>query len=93
MGSSRPQTPGLAEKLYQIRSKLGLSQAQMVELLRSQKLPAPLRIYPGNVSRFEQGLREPTPLVLLAYARATGVSVEALIDLELRLPEKLKAKL
>ena len=53
MGSSRPVTGGLAEKLYQIRSRLGLTQAQMVELLKRQKLPAPLKVYAGNISRFE----------------------------------------
>lgn len=91
MGSPRPQTPGLAEKLLQIRSDLGLSQSELVEVLKKQKLPAPLNLYPGNISRFEQGLREPAPLILLAYARAVGVSVEVLIDSSLRLPERLKA--
>jgi transcriptional regulator with XRE-family HTH domain len=89
MGSPRSQTAGLADKLRLIRLSLGLSQAQMVEKLKSQKLPAPLKIYPGNISRFEQGLREPTPLTLLAYARAAGVSVEVLIDSDLKLPNRL----
>ena len=87
MGSSRPLTPGLAEKLQQIRTRLGLTQAQMVERLKSQRLPSRLKVYPGNISRFEQGMREPSPLVLLAYARAIGVEVEVLIDAELKLPE------
>jgi transcriptional regulator with XRE-family HTH domain len=89
MGSRRAQTVGLADKLRLIRLSLSLSQAQMVEKLKSQKLPAPLKIYPGNISRFEQGLREPTPLMLLAYARAAGVSVEVLIDADLKLPTRL----
>ena len=88
MGSPRSQTDGLADKLRLIRLSLGFSQAQMVEKLKSQKLPAPLKVYPGNISRFEQGLREPTPLLLLAYARAAGVSVEVLIDSDLRLPNR-----
>ena len=86
MGSSRPQTAGLAEKLYLIRTGLGLTQAQMVERLQTQKLPSGLKVYPGNISRFEKGLREPPPLVLLAYARAATVSVEVLIDADLPLP-------
>lgn len=90
MGSSRPQTTGLAEKLYLLRSSLGLTQAQMVERLKNQRLPSELKVYPGNISRFEQGLREPPPLVLLAYARAANVSVEVLIDADLNLPDQLK---
>lgn len=89
MGSSRPHTARLAEKLYEIRTRLGLSQAQMVGLLKDQSLPSPPRIYAGNISRFEQGLREPPPLVLLAYARAAGVAVDVLIDARLELPDKL----
>ncbi len=88
MGSSRPHTARLAEKLYEIRTRLGLSQAQMVGLLKDQNLPAPLRVYAGNISRFEQGLREPPLLVLLAYARAAGVAVDVLIDARLELPSK-----
>lgn len=89
MGSSRPQTAGLAEKLRLLRTRFSLTQAQMVERLRNQKLPSPIKIYPGNISRFEQGLREPPPLILLAYARAAGISVEVLIDADFELPEQL----
>jgi transcriptional regulator with XRE-family HTH domain len=90
MGSSRPQTVGLAEKLCLIRTGLGLTQAQMVERLQEQRLPSDLKVYPGNISRFEKGLREPPPLVLLAYARAAKVSVEILIDVDLSLPNQLR---
>jgi transcriptional regulator with XRE-family HTH domain len=90
MGSSRPQTPGLAEKLCAIRAFLSLSQSQMVERLKTQKLPSPLKVYAGNISRFEQGLREPSPSVLLAYARAARVTVEVLIDADLTLPAKFR---
>lgn len=89
MGSSRPETARLAEKLRAIREGLDLSQAQMVERLKDQKLPAQLRIYAGNISRFEQGLREPPPLVLLAYARAAAIPLEKLVDADLNLPESL----
>src|SRR5947209_14725963 len=93
MGSPRSQTAGLADKLCLIRTSLGLTQAQMVERLKSQKLPSPLKVYPGNISRFEQGLREPTPLILLAYARAASVTVEVLIDADLKLPDRLLSRL
>ncbi|SRR5258708_33074768 len=89
MGSSRPSTPGLANKLQRIRSYLSLSQAQMVDKLKCQTLPSPLKVYAGNISRFEKGLREPAPLVLLAYARTAGVAVDVLIDADLDLPSKI----
>jgi hypothetical protein len=60
--------------------------------LRNQRLPSPLRLYAGNISRFEQGLREPPLLVLLAYARSAGVAVEVLIDAELELPSGIPPK-
>lgn len=88
MGSSRPQTSRLAEKLHGIRTTFSFSQAQMVDRLKEQKLPSALTLYAGNISRFEQGLREPPLLVLLAYARAAGVGVEVLIDAELDLPNR-----
>jgi transcriptional regulator with XRE-family HTH domain len=91
VGSSRPQTTRLAEKLRDIRDRLGLSQVQMVERLKDQKLPEPLKVYAGNISRFEQGLREPPLRVLLGYARAAGVSIEVLVDAHLDLPQRLTA--
>lgn len=87
MGSSRPQPKGLASKLHRIRTSLGLTQQEMVERLKSQK--ANLTVYPGNISRFEQGLREPPLLVLLAYARVAGVSIDVLVDDDLELPARL----
>ena len=63
----------------------------MVELLKSQELPEPLRLYAGNISRFEQSLREPPLLVLLAYARAATISIDILIDSRLDLPQRLIA--
>lgn len=88
MGASRPETARLAEKLRAIRDSFGLSQAQMVDRLKDQRLPAPLTVYAGNISRFEQGQREPPLLVLLAYARAASIPLEKLVDADLNLPEK-----
>jgi transcriptional regulator with XRE-family HTH domain len=90
MGSSRPHTRGLAAKLHRIRIDLGLSQSQMVERLKEAELPARLRLYAGNVSRFEQGTREPSLLVLLAYARTAGTSIDTLVDANLELPRRMK---
>jgi transcriptional regulator with XRE-family HTH domain len=42
-----------------------------------------------HISRYESGLREPPLAILLRYARAAGVNMEALVDDELNLPDKL----
>lgn len=78
MGSSRQQPKKLAAKLRHIRRSLGLTQQQMVERLKAERKA--LKVYPGNISRFEQGLREPTLLVLLAYAKTAGVTIDVLVD-------------
>ena len=76
MGYARPQPRRLAAKLRSIRLNLNLTQQQMADLVDQRESP----VYPGHVSEFEAGRREPSLLVLLKYARAGGVSVEALID-------------
>lgn len=88
MGSARrPQPKYLPAKLLKIRQQLGLTQEQMADRLGHIK-PSP---QPGQISRFEQGKREPSLLLLLEYARLAGVSVDVLIDDELDLPRKLLA--
>ena len=37
-------------------------------------------IHPGQTSQFEKGTREPSLLVLLAYAKLAGISTDLLID-------------
>ena len=92
MGSSRPQPKKLAAKLRQIRVSLGLTQQEMVLILKNQK--PRLTIYPGNISRFEQGLREPPLLVLLAYAKAAGVTIDVLVDDDVKsLPDPSRDRL
>jgi transcriptional regulator with XRE-family HTH domain len=49
-------------------------------------------LFQGSISGYELGTREPPLAVLLQYARAVNVYVEALIDDELDLPEYLPAK-
>ena len=83
MGYARPQPRRLASKLRRIRVKLGLTQQRMAELVRHKRSP----VYPGHISEFEAGRREPSLLVLLRYARAAGVKVEMLIDDELNLSD------
>lgn len=86
MGRSPREHPKrLASKLRHIRGALNLTQEQMSELLRQAK-PS---VQPGHVSELERGLREPTLLMLLRYARLAGVPMESLVDDEIDLPERL----
>lgn len=74
----------LGEKLLQIRVALGLSQTEMLYRLGAEDL-----INYTQMSRYEAGTREPPLRIILQYARAANVSVEALIDDDLDLPDKL----
>jgi transcriptional regulator with XRE-family HTH domain len=86
MGQARRLMPErLPEKLLQIRTLLDLTQEQMAERL-SHVATVPQS---GQISRFEQGKREPSLLVLLAYARLAGVSMDVLVDDALDLPMRL----
>lgn len=84
MGSARTRPERLAEKLLAIRNAFGLSQTDMHRRLGVEDLIPYTRI-----SDYELGKREPTLMILLQYARVAGVHVEALIDDELDLPDKL----
>jgi len=85
MGSKPKYSPKkLAGKLLQIRKALGLSQS---ELLR--RLGAEHSFSPARISEYETGAREPSLWVLLAYGRVARVHLEALIDDEATLPNKL----
>jgi transcriptional regulator with XRE-family HTH domain len=57
----------------------------MAKRLETERSP----IYPTHISEFERGLREPSLLALLEYARLAGVSTDVLIDDEIELPKKL----
>lgn len=93
MGTNRrPQPARLAEKLWTIRARLGLSQEQMVERLDYHKSP----LYPSQISLFEQGKREPPVLILLHYARMIsttggGEFLEAILEDDMELPDTLPA--
>jgi len=84
MGYTRPKPERLAEKLRLIREALGLSQSEMLRRLGFENVHAYTRI-----SSYELGRNEPPAMVLLEYARAANVYVDALIDDELDLPVKL----
>ena len=83
----RLQPERLGVKLKQIREMLGYSQVQMAE--RLQKEVPEASIYPGHISQYENGSREPFLVVLLAYARLAGMSMDVLVDDEMELARKL----
>lgn len=84
--SSRPVPARLADKLLLVRAGLQLSQNELISHLGLGD-----ELTQARVSAYERGVREPPLPVLLRYARAANVSVEALIDDELDLPGKLPA--
>ena len=84
-GQHHPKRMG--EKLRQIRDALELSQNEMLK-----RLGSPEGILGTSISGYERGVREPPLLILLAYGRTVGVSVEMLIDDEMDLPAKLSSK-
>jgi transcriptional regulator with XRE-family HTH domain len=85
MGSvARWRSKRLAEKLLQIRTALGLSQNGMLRHLGLAE-----EMFQARVSSYELGTREPPLPVLLRYARAANVYVDALIDDNLDLPARL----
>jgi transcriptional regulator with XRE-family HTH domain len=93
MGKAARQRPArLAEKLVEIRKAFGLSQNGMV-----RKLGLEGELLREDISRFERGVGGEPPLgILLRYARAVsttgrGEFLEALIDDEMDLPEKMPA--
>ncbi|HJU53654.1 MAG TPA: helix-turn-helix transcriptional regulator [Pyrinomonadaceae bacterium] len=87
MGNPRPKPERLAEKLLQIRDALGLSQTEMLRRLGLENSMKHTRI-----SEYELGIREPSLMTLLQYARAAGVCVDVLIDDEMDLPARLPSK-
>lgn len=85
--ASREKPARLGEKLFLIREALGLSQDLII-----RQFGLPERLSRDDISKYERGVREPSLLVLLKYARAAGVYVDVLIDDELNLPAVLPAK-
>ena len=71
---SRPKK--LGAKLKLIRTRLGLTQAEMVKKLSVKDEP----LRPASISGYELGEREPPLMVLLRYSRIAGVTMETLVD-------------
>jgi transcriptional regulator with XRE-family HTH domain len=74
----------LGEKLLQIRNALGVSQSDLLKRLGFEDA-----IWYNQISAYELGRNEPPLPILLQYARAANVYMEALVDDEVDLPDKL----
>lgn len=77
----------LAEKLLEVRSRLNLSQN---ELIRHLGLGDELQ--QDYISKFERGVMEPPLHVLLAYAEAANVWMDVLVRDSLDLPTALPSR-
>jgi transcriptional regulator with XRE-family HTH domain len=85
MGRKARQRPErLGEKLVIIRTALGLSQNEMIKRLGLEE-----ELVQNTLTHYELGNREPSLMTLLEYARVAGVHMEALVDDEIDLPDKL----
>ncbi len=88
MGSAARRKPKrLAEKLLEIRVGLGLSQNGLIRQMGFSD-----DLTQAQISMFERGIRQPSLLILAAYAKAANVYVEALITDDLDLPRRLPAE-
>ena len=84
MGSaSRIKPEKLGEKLIAIRAQFGDSFTQMAERLSDKKIT----VLRTDVSRYEKGLREPSLLILLRYAKLGKTTLDTLADDEIEFPK------
>ena len=70
----------LAEKLAALRHSLGLSQNQLID-----RLDLADQVAQSEISGFERGVRVPSVLVLLRYARLFGIHIDDLVDDDIEL--------
>lgn len=83
----REKPSRLAEKLTYIRKALNLSQDGM-----ARRLGIGDRLTREEISKYERGLRIPSLLTLLKYARVACLIVDDLIDDDLNLPKILPVR-
>jgi transcriptional regulator with XRE-family HTH domain len=87
MGRRRRAYPAcLADKLLAIRLSLNLSQTEMLKRTHPDQDKS---LRGSIISEFERGVREPSLLETLAYARVAGAPVEQLTDDEFDLPNAI----
>jgi transcriptional regulator with XRE-family HTH domain len=82
----------LAIKLLKIRNAFGCTQDEMCVRLKTQNRKLK-QLTKQHISSYENGHREPSILVLLAYARIAGVNMELIVDDRLILPDGLPVEL
>lgn len=88
MGRGMREKPErLGEKLTQIRSALGLSQNEILSRMGLAE-----KLNRDDISKYERGVREPSVIVMLHYARVAGICLDALVDDDLDLPSELPSK-
>jgi transcriptional regulator with XRE-family HTH domain len=80
----RPRPDRLMEKLFQIRTRLGLSQNGMLNQLGLGE-----KLFRSSISSYELGASEPPLPILLQYARLAGVCLDVIVDDDLDLPKQL----
>jgi transcriptional regulator with XRE-family HTH domain len=80
----RQKPARLANKLKEVRDKLGLSQNGIIHCMGFDE-----ELTQAEISAFERGIRIPPIPVLLEYARAANLYVDALINDAVDLPEQL----
>src|ERR1700750_2087313 len=81
---ARRRPERLAEKLLAVREAFGDSQNGLIRRLGLED-----EITQSDLSAFERGTREPPLHVLLRYSELARVWVNALIDDDINLPEKI----
>ena len=72
----------LGRKMKQIREGLGMSQREIVKALNYKDTP----LRASQISQYETGQREPTMMLVLAYARLAKVPMDCLVDDKMKLP-------
>jgi transcriptional regulator with XRE-family HTH domain len=84
---ARPRPKRLAEKLLKVRQAFADSQNSLI-----RRLGLTDDLTQSDISAFERGTREPPLSVLLKYSEAARVWVNAFIDDNVELPDKLPCK-
>jgi len=83
----RSRPGNLSQKLRQIRIDLALSPVEIVRRLGFED-----SMHVGRISEYESNMREPSLLVLLAYARLARVHLEDIVDDAVALPNRLPGR-